>query len=116
MEKLRDIHNTEAYNTFSRYGSDHRLLTARIKLSLQMANAITTTLCFEIKIKNLQHEYTVSVRNRYEELATGNENATEKYGKFVEANAETAKQLLPRKRRDFTTSELPKAKGSLKDG
>ena len=43
--------------------------------------------------------YTVSVRNRYEELVTGNENATEKYGKFIEANAETAEQLLPRKKR-----------------
>ena len=43
--------------------------------------------------------YIVSVRNRYEELVTGNENATEKYGKFIEANAETAEQLLPRKKR-----------------
>ena len=96
------VHNTEAYNTFSSCGSDHRLLTARIKLSLRMSKAPPKKPSYDYSVlrnPNLQHEYTVSVRNRYEELVTGNENATEKYGKFIEANAETAEQLLPRKKR-----------------
>ena len=31
------LHNCEAYNSFSSIGSDHRLLTAKIKLSLRKA-------------------------------------------------------------------------------
>ena len=31
------MHNCEAYNSFSSIGSDHRLLTAKIKLSLRKA-------------------------------------------------------------------------------
>ena len=31
------LHNTQAYNSFSDVGSDHRLLTATIQLSLRMS-------------------------------------------------------------------------------
>ena len=34
----KSVHNCEAYNSFSSIGSDHRLLTVKIKLSLQWQN------------------------------------------------------------------------------
>jgi len=53
------------------------------------------------KLKNteLQELYTVTVRNRFAELSDKVDDISEKYEKFVQANAETAVELIPVKKK-----------------
>ena len=94
------IHNCEAYNSFSSLGSDHRLLTAKIKLSLRMTKTPAKKKQYDwtaLRNSKLQHHYTVTVRNRYAELCTDDDTITERYGHFVQANAEATEKLIPLK-------------------
>ena len=88
------MHNVEAYNSFSSMGSDHRLVPARMRLSLRTSKTPQRNKNYE-----LQEMYTVTVRNRYAELSNDVEDVTEKYGNFVEENSEAAKKLIPVKKR-----------------
>ena len=66
------VQNAEGYNTFSTVGSDHRVVCARIKLSLR-----TSKVAKKMKYNwqqfttdsELQQKYTVAVKNRYQVLA-----------------------------------------------
>ena len=94
------IHNCEAYNSFSSLGSDHRLLTAKIKLSLRMTKTPAKKKQYDwtaLRNSKLQHHYTVTVRNRYAELCTDDDTFTERYGHFIQANAEATEKLIPLK-------------------
>ena len=94
------IHNAEAYNSFSSVKSDHRVLCARIRLSLRTSKTPR-------KVKydwkqfsedpELQEKYTVAVNNGYQVLAE--ESNGVKYDKFVEANREAMVECLPKKTR-----------------
>ena len=97
------IHNCEAYNSFSSLGSDHRLLTAKIKLSLRMTKTPAKKKQYDwtaLRNSKLQHHYTVTVRNRYAELCTDDDTITERYGHFVQANAEATEKLIPLKQKN----------------
>ncbi|XP_072042892.1 uncharacterized protein [Amphiura filiformis] len=74
--------NTEAYNTFSSVGSDHRIVTSRIRLSLRKNKTLPRgknhdwkTLCSDSKLQEL---YTVEVHNRFQPLEEMEETATER--------------------------------------
>ena len=92
------VQNAEAYNTFSTVGSDHRVVCAKIKLSLRISKAAK-------KIKydwkqfstdpDLQWKYTVAVKNRYHVLS--DEGNGVKYEKFVKANRQAMEECLPKK-------------------
>ena len=92
------LHNCVAYNSFNSIGSDHNLLTANIKLSLQKAKTSARKKKYDwSSLRNLELRtlYTVTVHNTYAELCTYNDNITEKYAHFVNANSETAVKLIP---------------------
>ena len=97
------IKNVEAYNSFASSGSDHRLLSARIKLSLRTAKAPSKGPSYDWKAlrdPNLQEQYTISIQNRFGELCKENDTATEEYQHLIQANNETAQKLMPpRKKR-----------------
>ena len=105
------VKNTEAYSSFSSMGSDHRLLTSRVKLSLRTTKSIPRKKTYDwntLRNSELQNLYTVTVKNRYAELSTESDDATESYGKFVQANREATEQLIPtkkRKKRDNTAGD-----------
>ena len=98
------VKNVEAYSSFSSIGSDHRVITARLKLSLRTCKtpAMRTPYDWEVLRgdSNLQQLYTVKVQNRYTELCTESANdATNTYQHLIKANEEAAKTYIPIKKR-----------------
>ena len=94
------MHNCEAYNTLSSLGSDHRIVCAKVKLSLRQHKAPSEKNNFDwsaLKCKELQQQYTIKICNRYKSLCMENKNATETFVHLITANQETAKELLPKK-------------------
>ncbi|XP_014680902.1 PREDICTED: uncharacterized protein LOC106820839 [Priapulus caudatus] len=90
------------YSSFSSLGSDHRLVTARIRLSLRMCKTPAKKKSYEwssLRNTELQELYTVTGQNRFTELSNDSDNVTEQYGKLVQVNAEAAEKLLPVKKR-----------------
>ncbi|XP_062577713.1 uncharacterized protein LOC134239565 [Saccostrea cucullata] len=92
------VHNAEAYNSFSTVKSDHRIVSAKIKLSLR-----TSKTAQKVKYDwkqfssntELQKKYTVAVKNRFQILM--DESNSERYEKFVKANQEAMKECLPKR-------------------
>ena len=100
------VHNTEAYNTFSTIGSDHRVVSANVRLSLR-----TTKHAKKVRYdwkqfscsSELQQTYTIAVKNRYEILEEDDNNT--RFDKFVEANKESMVECIPKR---------PKKKSALR--
>ena len=97
------IRNVEAYNSFSSIGSDHRVLSARVNLSLRKSAAPKRKDSYEWSAlksdRDLQQLYTVEVKNRYNELQEGTESITELYQHLITANSEAAEKHMPKKKR-----------------
>ena len=51
----------------------------------------------------IQSQYTILVRNRFEELYSDSQTATEKYQHLIDANGEAADKLIPEKKRKRKT-------------
>ena len=100
---MNSVKNCEAYNSFSSIGSDHRIITAKIKLSLRYNKKRTKRMTYDwsvLKNKNTSKEYSIMTRNRFEILNKNKEydgSATSLYEKFVKANDETSNLLIPKK-------------------
>ena len=96
------VKNVEAYSAFSSIGSDHRVVTAKIKLSLRMSKSKARKKQYDWSIlerKELQELYTISVQNRFAVLAEEGDDVTNSYGKFVQANQEATEKLIPEKKK-----------------
>ena len=96
------VKNVEAYNSFSSMGSDHRIVCARVKLSLRVAKTPPRS-SFEwsaLRCTELQKVYTEEVRNRYAELCDPSNTPTERYDNLIAANNHAAEKLLPKKKRN----------------
>lgn len=94
--------NAEAYNTFASVGSDHRIVSAKIRLSLRKSRTMSRKKLFDWKAladKDLREHYNIEVRNRYQPLVDMEESATQKYEKFIIANREAAEIVIPVKKR-----------------
>ena len=94
------IHNCEAYNTFASVGSDHRIVAAKVKLSLRKKTTPPSKNSFDwssLKENDLNEVYTVAVKNRFSALSTIGDNTTERYSKLVKAVEESANELVPKK-------------------
>ena len=104
------IRNVEAYSSFSSLGTDHRVLSARIKLSLRTSKTPSKKMYDWYPLRedtNLQQLYTVTVKNRYSELQDNSETLTELYQHLITANQETAEKMIPVKKKK------PKKKASV---
>ena len=92
---------------FSSLGSDHRILTATVKLCLRAAKTPPKRKPFDWKVlandAKLQEEYTVTVKNKHDALREDHSEeehtVTNTYSKLVEANNHAAKDLIPHKKR-----------------
>ena len=91
--------NAEAYSTFSSIGSDHRIVSARIRLSLRKSKALPRKKHYDWRVlcsnNKLQQQYTIEVRNRFQPLEDINENATERYERFISATTEATEKIIP---------------------
>jgi len=95
---MEEFNNVDAYNSFSSLGSDHRLVTARIRLSLRMSKTPAKLKHYDwssLRDKELQEMYTITVRNRYTEL----------YNEEDDSNAEAAEKTNPCKEK-FKEEEI----------
>ncbi len=96
------LKNTEAYNTFQSLGSDHRVVVSKIKVSFRKSKRPEKRVHYDysaLKVDvELQERYALEVQNRFSCLGEEGD-ATETYGKLVEAIDATNNILLPKKAR-----------------
>ncbi|CAH1244595.1 Hypp7340 [Branchiostoma lanceolatum] len=96
--------NVEAYNTFASVGSDHRIVSARVRLSLRKKKNEPRKKQYDWgalrRSKDLQDQFAIEVRNKFQPLQEETETATERYGRFITANEEAAEKTIPIKKRE----------------
>ena len=94
------VHNTEAFNSFNTVGSDHRVVSSKLKLSLRVPRK-TKKISYDWKLfsksTELQHQYTIAVKNKYQVLEVDSND--ERFCKFVDANKSTMEESVPKKSR-----------------
>ena len=97
--------NCEAYSSFEGVSSDHRIVTAKVRLSLRKnATRKATTKHYDWALLNnrdIRDKYALELRNRFEALQEKAEKGTpnDEYENFVEAHLEAAAKCIPTKPR-----------------
>ena len=97
--------NCEAYSSFEGVSTDHRIVTAKIRLSLRKnATRTTTTVHYDwalLNNKDIKVEYTLYLRNKYntQQEQTKTHTPNEEYENFVNAQLEAAAEFIPTKQR-----------------
>ena len=97
--------NCEAYSSFEGVSSDHRIVTAKVRLSLRKnATRKATTKHYDWALLNnrdIKDKYALELRNRFEALQEKAEIGTpnDEYENFVEAHLEAAAKCIPTKPR-----------------
>ena len=97
--------NCEAYSSFEGVSSDHRIDTAKVRLSLRKnATRKATAKHYDWALLNkrdIRDKYALELRNRFEALQEKTENGTpnDEYENFVEAHLEAASKCIPTKPR-----------------
>ena len=97
--------NCEAYSSFEGVSSDHRIVVAKIQLSLQKnATQTATTKHYDWALLNntdIRDKYVLELRNRFETLQEKTEKSTpnDEYENFVNAHLEAAAKCIPTKPR-----------------
>ena len=97
--------NCEAYSSFEGVSSDHRIVTAKIRLSLRKNTTWTvTTKHYDWALLNnrdIRDKYVLELRNRFETLQEKTEKGTpnDEYENFVNVHLEAAVNCIPTKPR-----------------
>ena len=105
------IINCEAYLSFEGVSSDHRIVTAKIRLSLRKNDTQTaTTIHYDWALLNnmdIRDRYVVALRNKFDALQekTGIRTPNYEYENFVNIHLEAAAKYIPTKPR--TKSRVP---------
>ena len=95
--------NCEAYSSFEGVSTDHRIVTAKIRLSLRKnAKRTATTKHYDwalLNNKDIRDKYVLELRNRFETLQERTEKSTpnDEYENFVNAHLEAAAKYIPTK-------------------
>lgn len=105
------VRNCRSYSTFSAVGSDHRIVSATIKLSLRISKRTppdpmkTIDWSKVCEDPNLSSKYALDVFNRFGELSTLHEDGDieSQYTALMEANEEIALSTLPKKAKSKKT-------------
>ena len=97
--------NCEAYSSVEGVSSDHRIHTAKIRLSLRKYATPTTTIKHYdwalLNNRDIKDKYVLELRNRFERLQEKTEKGTpnDEYENFVNAHLEAAVKCIPTKPR-----------------
>ena len=95
--------NCEAYSSFEGESTDHRIVTAKIRLSLRKnAKRTATTKHYDwalLNNKDIRDKYVLELRNRFETLQEKTEKSTpnDEYENFINAHLEAAAKYIPTK-------------------
>ena len=95
--------NSEAYSSFEGVSTVHRIVTAKIRLSLwKNAKRTATTKHYEWALLNnrdMRDKYVLELRNRFETLQEKTEKSTpnDEYENFVNSHLEAAAKCIPTK-------------------
>ena len=93
------ITNTEAYSSFSSVGSDHRIVTAEVKLSLRVSKPPSKKIRYDWKLlrhdQELQDSFRLELRNKFSELYKEEDTSTVQYEALIKANEYAASKTLP---------------------
>ena len=95
--------NCEAYSSFEGVSTDHRIVTAKIRLSLRKNAKRTATIKHcdwaLLNNKDIRDKYVLELRNRFETLQERTEKSTpnDEYENFVNAHLEAAAKYIPTK-------------------
>jgi hypothetical protein len=109
-EWRNSLQNAEAYKSFCSVGSDPRVVCAKLILSLRTPKH-TRKVRYDWRrfaaSPEIQEQYTVTVRNRFQVLETDDNGA--RYSKFIEANTQAMEECvsLKPKRKSVHTSTNP---------
>ena len=116
------IMNAEPYSTFSSVGSDHRVVSMKVRLSLRVPKP-SPRIRYDWKAfsndPGLQTRYTEEVRKHFQKLDKGAEPSSE-YMRFVAANEEATKLCVPMMERVRTSlrskhPEVVMARGKVEE-
>ena len=96
--------NCEAYSSFESVSSDHRIVTAKIRLSLRKNATRTATTKHWALLNNstdIRDQYVWELRNRFETLQEKTEKGTpnDEYENFINAHLKAASNCIPTKHR-----------------
>ena len=97
--------NCEAYSSFEGVSSDHRIVTAKLRLSLRKnATRTVTTKYFDwslLNTRDIRDKYVLELGNRFETLQEKIEKGTpnDEYENFADAHLEAASKCIPTKPR-----------------
>ena len=72
----------------------------KMKLSFRQSKTVSRRKNYDwsvLKNKEIKNNYTIELKNRFESLRIENETSTETYENLIQANKETAKELIPKK-------------------
>ena len=116
------IMNAEPYSTFSSVGSDHRVVSMRVRLSLRVPKPSPKVRWDWKAFTNdpgLQTRYAEEVRKRFQQLDQGADPSNE-YKRFTAANEEATKLHVPMMERIGTSlrsrhPEVVAARGRVED-
>ena len=96
--------NCEAYKTFYTVGSDHRIVTAKVRLSLrQNKPPITKKTWYDwsrlLSDDHIKERYSIEVNNQLQVLQNLEDisNSNEIYNNIIQAHEEAAKKHIPEK-------------------
>ena len=94
--------NCEAYSSFEGASSDHRIVTAKLRLSLRKnATRTARTKHYDwvlLNNRDIRDKYALELRNRFKILQEKTEKGTpnNEYENFVEAHLEAASKCIPK--------------------
>ena len=96
--------NCEAYSSFEGVSTDHRIVTAKIRLNLQKNATRATTIHYDwvlLNNRDIRDKYTFALRNTYDALQEQIKTYTpnEEYENFVNPDLEAAVEFIPTKQR-----------------
>ena len=92
--------NCEAYSSYEDVSSDHRIVTAKIRLSLRRnATRTATTKQYDWALLNnmdIKDKYTLALRNKFDALQKSEiRTPNDEYENFVNAHLEAAAKCIP---------------------
>ena len=97
--------NCEACSSFEGVSSNHRIVTAKIRLSLRRnAARATTTVHYDWSLVNnrdIRDKYTLTIRNKFDALQEKTETHTpnDEYENFVNAHLKVTAECIPTKQK-----------------
>ena len=96
--------NWEAYSSYKGVSSDHRIVTAKIRLSLRRNTNRTTTVHYDWSLLNnrdVTDKYVLTLRNKFDAQQEKTETHTlnDEYENFVNVHIEAAAECIPTEQR-----------------